>query len=49
MPATILADSTVTLEGLPDISDILTLRDLLREIGGHVHFEKGKWSLILRR
>ncbi|ASB86986.1 UDP-N-acetylglucosamine 1-carboxyvinyltransferase [Bacillus sonorensis] len=42
IPATILADSTVTLEGLPDISDILTLRDLLREIGGHVHFEKGE-------
>ena len=42
IPATILADSTVTLEGLPHISDILTLRDLLREIGGNVHFEKGE-------
>lgn len=31
IPATILADSTVTLEGLPHISDILTLRDLLRD------------------
>ncbi|MEC3607979.1 UDP-N-acetylglucosamine 1-carboxyvinyltransferase [Bacillus glycinifermentans] len=42
IPATILADSTVTLEGLPHISDILTLRDLLREIGGNVHLEKGE-------
>ncbi|NPC94468.1 UDP-N-acetylglucosamine 1-carboxyvinyltransferase [Bacillus sp. WMMC1349] len=42
IPATILAHSTVTIEGLPHISDILTLRDLLREIGGNVHFEKGE-------
>ncbi|MDA7025372.1 UDP-N-acetylglucosamine 1-carboxyvinyltransferase [Bacillus sp. CLL-7-23] len=42
IPATILAHSPVTIEGLPHISDILTLRDLLREIGGNVHFEKGE-------
>ncbi|WP_342493155.1 UDP-N-acetylglucosamine 1-carboxyvinyltransferase [Bacillus sp. FSL W7-1346] len=42
IPATILADSPVTIEGLPHISDIDTLRDLLEEIGGKVTFEKGK-------
>lgn len=43
IPATILADSPVTIEGLPHISDIDTLRDLLEEIGGKVTFEKVKW------
>ncbi|MGE6630368.1 UDP-N-acetylglucosamine 1-carboxyvinyltransferase [Bacillus sp. NPDC077027] len=42
IPATILADSPVTIEGLPHISDITTLRDLLEEIGGKVNFEKGE-------
>ncbi|MCM3148065.1 UDP-N-acetylglucosamine 1-carboxyvinyltransferase [Bacillus pumilus] len=42
IPATILADSPVTIEGLPHISDIDTLRDLLEEIGGKVTFEKGE-------
>ncbi|MGE6655985.1 UDP-N-acetylglucosamine 1-carboxyvinyltransferase [Bacillus altitudinis] len=42
IPATILADSPVTIEGLPHISDIDTLRDLLEEIGGKVKFEKGE-------
>ncbi|MFJ5964280.1 UDP-N-acetylglucosamine 1-carboxyvinyltransferase [Bacillus sp. NPDC093026] len=42
IPATILADSPVTIEGLPHISDIYTLRDLLEEIGGKVIFEKGE-------
>lgn len=42
IPATILADSPVTIEGLPHISDIDTLRDLLEEIGGKVTFEHGE-------
>lgn len=42
IPATILADSPVTIEGLPHISDIDTLRDMLEEIGGKVTFEKGE-------
>lgn len=42
IPATILANSEVTIEGLPEISDIETLRDLLKEIGGNVHFENGE-------
>jgi UDP-N-acetylglucosamine 1-carboxyvinyltransferase len=38
IPATILADSPVTIEGLPDISDVLLLKGLLEEIGGKVNF-----------
>ncbi|QHS23584.1 UDP-N-acetylglucosamine 1-carboxyvinyltransferase [Virgibacillus sp. MSP4-1] len=36
IPATILAESPVTIEGLPYISDIQILRNLLEEIGGEV-------------
>ncbi|WP_067728487.1 UDP-N-acetylglucosamine 1-carboxyvinyltransferase [Oceanobacillus damuensis] len=36
LPASILADSEVTIEGLPEISDVQTLGDLLEEIGGSV-------------
>ncbi|MCM3741463.1 UDP-N-acetylglucosamine 1-carboxyvinyltransferase [Oceanobacillus luteolus] len=36
LPAAILADSAVTIEGLPNISDVETLSDLLEEIGGTV-------------
>ncbi|MGP4077183.1 UDP-N-acetylglucosamine 1-carboxyvinyltransferase [Halobacillus sp. K22] len=36
LPAAILADSSVTIEGLPDISDVGILSDLLEEIGGKV-------------
>jgi UDP-N-acetylglucosamine 1-carboxyvinyltransferase len=36
IPATILADSPVTIEGLPDISDVHLLKGLLEEIGGKV-------------
>lgn len=39
LPASILADSTVTLEGLPEISDVYTLGDLLEEIGGSVSWK----------
>ncbi|MEL3973009.1 UDP-N-acetylglucosamine 1-carboxyvinyltransferase [Rossellomorea oryzaecorticis] len=42
IPATILADSPVTIEGLPEISDVRTLQDLLEEIGGTVSFEDGE-------
>ncbi|MCO7176303.1 UDP-N-acetylglucosamine 1-carboxyvinyltransferase [Sporolactobacillus kofuensis] len=38
IPATILADSPVTIDQLPDISDVRTLCKLLREIGGTVSF-----------
>lgn len=36
LPASILADTEVTIEGLPNISDVYTLSDLLEEIGGSV-------------
>ncbi|MBU5594846.1 UDP-N-acetylglucosamine 1-carboxyvinyltransferase [Amphibacillus sp. MSJ-3] len=36
LPATILADSEVIIEGLPDISDVAILGELLEEIGGTV-------------
>ncbi|RWZ58959.1 UDP-N-acetylglucosamine 1-carboxyvinyltransferase [Halobacillus fulvus] len=36
LPAAILAESPVTIEGLPDISDVGILSDLLEEIGGRV-------------
>ncbi|QPC47737.1 UDP-N-acetylglucosamine 1-carboxyvinyltransferase [Mangrovibacillus cuniculi] len=39
IPATILAESPVTIEGLPDISDVEMLKGLLEEIGGSVSFD----------
>ncbi|MGL4818507.1 MAG: UDP-N-acetylglucosamine 1-carboxyvinyltransferase [Bacilli bacterium] len=36
IPATILADSPVTIEGVPNISDVEVLGGLLEEIGGRV-------------
>jgi UDP-N-acetylglucosamine 1-carboxyvinyltransferase len=42
IPATILASSPVTLEGVPSISDVKTLCDLLEEIGGHVEMSDEK-------
>lgn len=39
IPAAILADSTVVIEGLPNISDVGILRDLLEEIGGKATLE----------
>ncbi|MDT2044853.1 UDP-N-acetylglucosamine 1-carboxyvinyltransferase [Priestia aryabhattai] len=36
IPATILAESPVTIEGLPRISDVELLSDLIEEIGGSV-------------
>lgn len=36
LPAAILADSTVTIDGLPEISDVDTLSDILEEIGATV-------------
>ncbi|MBS7346057.1 MAG: UDP-N-acetylglucosamine 1-carboxyvinyltransferase [Caryophanon sp.] len=45
IPATILADSPVTIDGLPEISDVFTLKLLMEEIGGHVTFEDGKMTV----
>jgi UDP-N-acetylglucosamine 1-carboxyvinyltransferase len=39
IPAAILADSTVTIDHLPNISDVGILRDLLEDIGGEASLE----------
>lgn len=45
VPAAILAESPITIEGLPDISDIHMLKGLLEEIGGIVTFEDGEMNI----
>jgi UDP-N-acetylglucosamine 1-carboxyvinyltransferase len=45
IPASILADSPVTIEGIPEISDAWTLKALLEEVGGTVHFEDNKMTI----
>jgi UDP-N-acetylglucosamine 1-carboxyvinyltransferase len=45
IPATILADSPVSIEGLPDISDVQILKALLEEIGGTVHFSNNEMTV----
>lgn len=42
IPASILADSPVTIEGLPEISDVYTLQALLEDVGGKVTFDEGE-------
>ena len=42
IPATILAESTVTIDGLPNISDVRILRDLLEEIGGEAYLDENQ-------
>ncbi|WP_431029059.1 UDP-N-acetylglucosamine 1-carboxyvinyltransferase [Lysinibacillus sp. LZ02] len=45
IPASILANSSVTIGGIPEISDAWTLKALLEEIGGEVTFEDGKMTI----
>jgi UDP-N-acetylglucosamine 1-carboxyvinyltransferase len=45
IPATIMADSPVTIEGLPDISDVQILKGLLEEIGGTVEFSNNEMTV----
>lgn len=45
IPASILADSPVTIEGLPEISDVVTLQALLEDIGGKVDFTDGTMTV----
>ena len=42
IPATILAESPVIIEGLPNISDVNILGDLLEEIGGKVELKNNE-------
>ncbi|MCM3788808.1 UDP-N-acetylglucosamine 1-carboxyvinyltransferase [Domibacillus sp. 8LH] len=45
VPAAILAESPITIDGLPDISDIHMLKGLLEEVGGEVTFEDGEMRI----
>lgn len=45
IPASILANSPVTIGGIPSISDAWTLKALLEEIGGEVSFEDGTMTI----
>ncbi|OCS83330.1 UDP-N-acetylglucosamine 1-carboxyvinyltransferase [Caryophanon tenue] len=45
IPAAILANSPVSIDGLPEISDVFTLKLLMEEIGGQVTFENGKMTI----
>ncbi|WP_251551763.1 UDP-N-acetylglucosamine 1-carboxyvinyltransferase [Neobacillus muris] len=45
IPATILAESPVTIEGLPHISDVEILKDLLEEIGGNVQITEDEMTV----
>lgn len=45
IPASILANSSVTIGGIPEISDAWVLKDLLEEIGGTVTFEDGQMTI----
>ncbi|WP_071461007.1 UDP-N-acetylglucosamine 1-carboxyvinyltransferase [Bacillus massilinigeriensis] len=45
IPATILAESPVTIEGLPDISDVHMLKSLMEEIGGTVEFSENEMTV----
>ncbi|RUL53153.1 MULTISPECIES: UDP-N-acetylglucosamine 1-carboxyvinyltransferase [Lysinibacillus] len=42
IPASILANSSVTIGGIPEISDAWTLKALMEEIGGEVTFKDGQ-------
>lgn len=42
IPAAILADSPVTLDGVPDIQDVHSLIEILEIMGAHVSFENNK-------
>ncbi|MEK5145984.1 MULTISPECIES: UDP-N-acetylglucosamine 1-carboxyvinyltransferase [Psychrobacillus] len=45
IPASLLANSPVTIEGLPEISDVLTLKEILEEVGAKVTFENGTMTI----
>lgn len=45
IPAAILADTPVTIAGLPEISDVYTLQALVEEIGGKVEMKDGTMTI----
>src|SRR5699024_2025675 len=46
VPAAILADSTVTIDGLPEISDLHTLGELIEECGGITTWDDSKKGTV---
>lgn len=47
IPASILADSTVTLEGIPDIQDVQSLIEILRDFHVQVEFDAEKGIMTI--
>ncbi len=45
IPATLLAETPVTIEGLPEISDVFTLKALLEDVGAQVTFENEEMKI----
>ena len=45
IPASLLANSPVTIEGLPEILDVWTLKEILEEVGAKVTFENGTMTI----
>ncbi|MDI2587769.1 UDP-N-acetylglucosamine 1-carboxyvinyltransferase [Psychrobacillus sp. NEAU-3TGS] len=45
IPASLLANSPVTIEGLPEILDVWTLKEILEELGADVSFENGTMTI----
>ncbi|TQR18088.1 UDP-N-acetylglucosamine 1-carboxyvinyltransferase [Psychrobacillus soli] len=45
IPASLLANSPVTIEGLPEILDVWTLKEILEELGANVTFENGTMTI----
>ncbi|WP_174734764.1 UDP-N-acetylglucosamine 1-carboxyvinyltransferase [Mesobacillus harenae] len=45
IPATILAESPVTIEGLPEISDVHILKSIMEEIGGTVELSNNEMTV----
>ncbi|QFF97920.1 UDP-N-acetylglucosamine 1-carboxyvinyltransferase [Psychrobacillus glaciei] len=45
IPASLLANSPVTIEGLPEILDVWTLKEILEEVGAKITFEDGTMTI----
>lgn len=47
LSSTLLFDKPVTLENVPDISDVAVLIKIIRKLGGRVNFSKNKSELLI--
>src|SRR5690606_5616259 len=45
IPAALLAETTVVLDNLPDISDVMIYAELLEELGAIVHYANGQMTI----